>query len=421
MAQIKAIKALRYTKKAGEISDNVCPPYDIISDQERAALIKKSPYNLVELELPVGENRYDNAGKKLSDWIESGILKRDDKDGIFVYRERFYVKGKEYVFTGLICLVKLYEFSEKVVLPHEETLSKAKTDRFNLMKSTFCNFSSVYSLYLDPAGTIKNILKKTTSGQPEIEFNDNEGVTHMLWKIEEKAVVDTLIAAFSDKQLYIADGHHRYETALNFKKHLAEHNKLEGTTADSMMMTLVDMDDDGLVIFPTHRIVTGLKIDKKALLDKIKEDFEVCEYPDINKAEEVLASLKDKHAFAMYGGGDGFTLLVAKPHVDDIAFEGRSKAYSDLDVTVLHSLVLEKALGIDKQNMANQVNLRYTRSVNEAVERVKNGEGVLSFIINSTGIHEIKNVALAGDKMPQKSTYFYPKLKTGLVINRLVK
>jgi uncharacterized protein (DUF1015 family) len=418
------MKALRYTEKAGVLEDNVCPPYDIISKDERAALIAKSPFNLVNLELPVdedsaGEDKYAFAGKKLNEWINSGILAQDEKEGMFVYREQFSVKSKEYVFTGLICLVKLYEFSEKVVLPHEETLTKAKTDRFNLMKATYCNFSSVYSLYLDPAGTIREILKKAASAKPEHEFTDNEGVTHRLWKIEDKAELDALVKAFADKQLFIADGHHRYETALNFKKHLAEQNKLEGTNADSMMMTLVDMDDDGLVIFPTHRLIVDLDINKKELLDKISGDFDITEYPDISKAEEILEQAGDKHAYAMYDGGKGFTLLTAKPHVNGIIFENRSKAYSSLDVTVLHSLILEKGLGIDKQNMANQINLRYTRSSAEAVERVKKGECTLAFIINPTRIHEIKNVALAGDKMPQKSTYFYPKLKTGLVINKL--
>ncbi|HAN20553.1 MAG: hypothetical protein A2Y15_01050 [Clostridiales bacterium GWF2_36_10] len=419
MADIKTIKALRYTEKAGKLSDNVCPPYDIISNEERAALVENSPYNLVNLELPVGEDKYAAAGKKLAEWLDSGILARDEKEGMFVYREQFSVKSKEYVFTGLICLVKLYDFAEKVILPHEETLTKAKTDRFNLMNATFCNLSSVYSLYLDPTGIIKKILTDATSVKPEHEFIDNEGVAHRLWKIEDKNNLDMLIKAFSDKQLFIADGHHRYETALNFKKHLTEQNKLDGTTADHMMMTLVDMEDDGLVIFPTHRLITDLIINKKDLLEKVSENFEIIEFTDITKAEDILETYKDKHAFAMYDGGEGFTLLVAKPQVDEIIFEGRSKAYSSLDVTVLHSLVLEKALGIDKQNMANQINLRYTRSSEEAVLRVKKGECVLAFIINPTRIHEIKGVSLAGDKMPQKSTYFYPKLKTGLVINKL--
>ncbi|MDD4163715.1 MAG: DUF1015 domain-containing protein [Eubacteriales bacterium] len=424
MAEVRKIKALLYTEKAGRLEDNVCPPYDIISGEERERLIKRSPYNLVNLELPVDTfpdscDRYDEAGKKLSEWIQTGILGRDSKEGMFVYREKFSVKGREYTVTGLICLVKLYDFSEKIVLPHEETLSKAKTDRFNLMNATYCNFSSVYSLYLDPAGTIKRVLLKAVESKPEKEFTDEEGVTHLLWKIEDENELDTLIRAFSDKQLFIADGHHRYETALNFKKHLENQKKLSGTTADCMMMTLVDMDDEGLVIFPTHRLVTGLDIDKQELLEKISGYFDIQEYPDVSKAGEILEKFRNKHVFAMYDGGEGFTLLSAKPQVDDMVFESRSKAYSSLDVTVLHSLILENGLGIDKQNMANQINLRYTRSSEEAVERVRKGECSLAFIINPTQINEIKDVSLAGDKMPQKSTYFYPKLKTGLVMNQL--
>ncbi|HBR32693.1 MAG TPA: DUF1015 domain-containing protein, partial [Clostridiales bacterium] len=159
--------------------------------------------------------------------------------------------------------------------------------------------------------------------------------------------------------------------------------------------------------------------DKQELLEKISGYFDIQEYPDVSKAGEILEKFRNKHVFAMYDGGEGFTLLSAKPQVDDMVFESRSKAYSSLDVTVLHSLILENGLGIDKQNMANQINLRYTRSSEEAVERVRKGECSLAFIINPTQINEIKDVSLAGDKMPQKSTYFYPKLKTGLVMNQL--
>ncbi len=419
MAKIKPLKALRFTNKAGDISDNVCPPYDIINEEERLALIRRSPYNHVQLELPVGEDKYAQAGALLQEWISSGILQRDEEEGVFVYRESFFVKDKAYVFTGLICLTKLYEFSERVVLPHEETLSKAKTDRFNLMSATNCNFSSVYSLYLDEDNKISPILSKGTQSSPLYSFTDEEEVTHTLWKITDEQMISGLQAAFSDKQLFIADGHHRYETALNYKKHLESTGSLEGTTGDYLMMTLVDMDDKGLVIFPTHRLITGLSVDKEELLKKIEPDFYITEHKDITEVEETLGQYTHRHAFAMYDGGEGFTLLVAKEHVDEITYKDRSEAYARLDVTTLHTLILEKALGIDKENMAKQTNLRYTRSAQEAIDKVKSGECVLSFIINPTKIHEIKNVAQAGDKMPQKSTYFYPKLKSGLIINKL--
>jgi len=418
MAEIKPIRPLRYTKKINDIKSVVCPPYDIISDPEREALIGNSEYNIVRLEKPEGgENRYADAAKTLDEWIGKGILARDDKEGIFVYRERFTVKGKEYFFSGMICLVKLCEFSERIILPHEETLSKAKTDRFNLLKNTHCNFSSVYSLYLDEEKKIEKVLCKAQESAPEHEFTDGDGVTHSLWKIDDRDEIDFIVNEMRSKQLFIADGHHRYETSLNFRKYLKEHPEEDnGCDSEHILMTLVNMDNEGLVVFPTHRLIKDLPVDKEALKKKCSADFEIKELIGIENIEKTLEENRGVHAFALYTGGDTFTLFLRKDGAD---VEGRSKAYCDLDVTVLHTLILEKALGIDKENMANQINLRYTRSFEEAVKSVKDGESSAAFILNPTKVREIKSVALASDKMPQKSTYFYPKLITGLVINQL--
>jgi uncharacterized protein (DUF1015 family) len=228
-----------------------------------------------------------------------------------------------------------------------------------------------------------------------------------------------LVNAFADKQLFIADGHHRYETALNFKNHLAENGNPNGWEADSILMTLVDLEDDGLVVLPTHRLIRDLPMDKDAFLAKASTYFTATEYPDVTKAKEVLDTYKTKHAFGLYTGGEGFTLLVGNEKADALAVEGRSAAYADLDVTVLHTLLLEGVLGIDRENMAKQINLRYTRDEKEAVASVRSGDSTAAFLLNATSVEEIRAVAEAGDKMPQKSTYFYPKLKTGLVMNKM--
>ena len=416
MAVIRPIKALRFTNKAGDIASCVCPPYDIISPAEREELINKNQYNSVRLELPNGEDKYKTAGQTLNEWIEDGILARDEKEGIFVYRERFGVAAEKYELTGIICLVKLCDFSENIVLPHEETLKKAKQDRFDLMCATGCNFSSVYSLYNDESGVIADVINVNTATDPIYDFTDGEGVTHLLWKITDKKDISIIIGALADKQLFIADGHHRYETALNYRDHLKRSGKPVGG-ADYIMMTLVDMDDKGLVVFPTHRLITGIKVDREELKAKCADEF-TADIRPLADMDRDLDSGKDSKAFALYTGGDDYMLLKAKDCVKDLCIEGKSKAYCGLDVSVLHTLILEKALGIDKENMANQVNLRYTRSVEEAIGSVRNGESSAAFIINATKVSQIKEVALAGDKMPQKSTYFYPKLKTGLVINK---
>ncbi len=420
MATIKPIRAMHYTPKAGELSTCVCPPYDIVSDEEYNSLLEQNPYNLIRLELPKGgEERYEEAGRSLSAWLDAGILARDEEEGIYVYTETFAVEGITYSFTGLVCRVGLVPFAERVVLPHEETLSKAKTDRFNLMCATGCNFSSVYSLYRDKEGTIREIIKDSKALPVLAEFTDGEGVTHTLRKITEEDTVARLVNAFADKQLFIADGHHRYETALNFKNHLEQNGNPNGWEADSILMTLVDLEDDGLVVLPTHRLIRDLPVDKADFLAKASVYFTATEYPDVMKAKEVLNTCKNKHAFGLYTGGDGFTLLVGNEKADALFVEGRSAAYADLDVTVLHTLLLEGVLGIDRENMAKQINLRYTRDEKEAVRSVRDGESTAAFLLNATSVEEIRAVAEAGDKMPQKSTYFYPKLKTGLVMNKM--
>ena len=418
MANIKPIKALHFTEKAGAIETCVCPPYDIISADERAALIEKNQYNLVRLELPEGEDKYNKAGALLNEWYNDGIISRDEKEGIFVYREEFNVDGIDYCLTGIVCKVELCDFSERIVLPHEETLTKAKKDRFELMSATGCNFSSIYSLYNDESGVIAEVIAKKVQEEPIHKFTDEEDVTHILWKIECEDGINAIVNALAEKQLFIADGHHRYETALNFKKHCRENGILPaGSDVDHVMMTLVDMDDKGLVVFPTHRLIVDKDVDRDTIAAACAEDF----VTSIKPLDDLKAELKkgeDGKVFGLYTGGDDFLLMEFKPEKARI-IDNRSEAYSDLDVSVLHSLVLENALGIDKENMANQINLRYTRSMDEAIESVKNGKATGAFLINATKVSQIKAVALAGDKMPQKSTYFYPKLKTGLVMNAL--
>lgn len=420
MADIKPIKALHFTEKAGKIEECVCPPYDIISEEERAALIARNEYNLVRLELPAGEDKYNDAAKILNDWMNKGVLERDEKEGIYVYREEFAVEGIEYCLTGIICKVKLCDFSEKVVLPHEETLTKAKKDRFELMSATGTNFSSIYSLYNDESGVIAKVVNAKTEEAPIHRFTDDEEVTHTLWKIDDEFDIVKIVETLKDKQLFIADGHHRYETALNFRNHCNVSGMIpEGADVEHIMMTLVDMDDKGLVVFPTHRLVVDKEVDREEIETLCEKDFNTRVLP-LCDLKAALKRGEHGKVFALYNGGNDFLLMEFKEESKRI-IDNRSEAYSDLDVSVLHSLVLENALGIDKENMANQINLRYTRSMDEAIESVQNGKANAAFLINATKVSQIKAVALAGDKMPQKSTYFYPKLKTGLVMNVLKK
>jgi len=424
MAGIKGFKGLRYTKKAGDMNEIVCPPYDIISDKQRAEYLERNENNIIRLELPKGENAYKEAGDTLSSWLENGILKTDDKDAIYIYEMEFSANGVEnQKVKGFISLVKLEEFSKGIVLPHEETLSKAKTDRFNLMSETFCNFSQIYSLYMDEDNSTFNIVEGNSNRKADVEITDNDGVIHRLWSVYDSEVISKISDKFEDKKLYIADGHHRYETALNFHKHLCEKGVSNDESQSGFVcMMLVNMENDGLVVFPTHRIVRDLPdFDAQNVLEKCKEYFEISTEKTLDGLEKSLSDLykNGEKAFALYTGETGYNLLVLKEkNIIKKLLPSMSDAYCTLDVSILHSLVLERIFGIDKENMANQINLTYTRDFDEAISSVSTNNANCAFILNPTRVSEIRDVALANEKMPQKSTYFYPKLITGMVMNK---
>ena len=426
MADIRAFRGLRFTEKAGEISALTCPPYDIISEQQRLAYLEKNGNNIIRLELPRdGENPYAQAGETLKKWMNEEILKLDEKENIYVYEEEFDANGKRLKINGIICRVKIEEFSKGVVLPHEETLSKAKVDRFNLMDSTLCNFSQIYSLYNDNNCETQEIIDSTREMSCTNEFTDADNVTHRLWSISDESVINKLVQQFASRKLYIADGHHRYETSLNFRNSLRERGLAkEGDGCDYVMMMLVDMANPGLVVFPTHRLVRDLSVfDAQSVVDGCREYFDVSSETGVGNIEKKLGALYDegKHAFGFYCEGDEWILMVLKDEsVLTRLMPEKSKALRELDVSILHTLVLEKIMGIDAENMAKQINLYYTRSFDEALSEVRNGNAQCTFILNPTRVSEISEVAANGEKMPQKSTYFYPKLITGLVMNKLM-
>lgn len=434
MAVVKPFKGLRFDEKVVKnLSEVVCPPYDIIPEAMREALVSKNKFNMVNLELPKGENMYKNAAQILKKWQEDGVLKQDKRDAIYIYEEEFTVKGITKKIKGIICLVKLEEFSKGVVLPHEETLSKAKADRFNLMSTTYCNFSQIYSLYMDEGGASKNKIDSLSNKKADVQITTDDNIIHRMWLIDNKNEIEKLVKDFEVRQLFIADGHHRYETALNFKKKLIEDGVIKDDShlGNYVMMMLVDMENEGLVVFPTYRLIKDLSnFNIERILEGLdiqKEiagtfgHFSIEKKKGAKEIEKILEKNADKKVFAFYIGNDNFYLLTLndKDAMTE-ALPNKCCAYKDLDVAVLHSLILE-VLGIDKENMANQINLTYTRDLDEAINGVDSGKYQCSFILNSTKVSQIKDVALAGEKMPQKSTYFYPKIITGLVINKIME
>ncbi|MDR0804964.1 MAG: DUF1015 domain-containing protein, partial [Oscillospiraceae bacterium] len=364
MAQIKPFRALRYTEKAGEIKTLVSPPYDIIPPSDYGKYTGASAYNVIRAEHPSAaytENIYDNAAQFVKSAIAEGILAEDTDRSVYVYEIEY--SGKRV--KGFIPLVKLEEFSKGIILPHEETLSKAKADRFELMKATGANFSQIYSLYSDEGGTVSELLNKVSTRKPDIEFTDKDdnNNTHRLWAVTDTAVLTALETAFADKKLYIADGHHRYETAINYRNYLNELGTYAPKAAYIPMM-LVALENEGLTVLPTHRICRNLKdYNWDWVIEHVKGDFEVTPYLNREKGEVGLAEAykAGKTAFVYFTGNNNYTLLVLKDkgvmkkYLPDV-----SDALRGLDVSVLHTLILERLFGIDKANMAAGNNLSYT-------------------------------------------------------------
>lgn len=427
MADIKAFKALRYTD-AENLKNLVTPPYDIISEEAQKGYYEKDEHNVIRLEYGyVNEsdsdenNRYTRAEKCLNEWLSEGVLKTDDKNAFYIYEEIFSHNGEKKSFKGIFARVRLEEFEKRIILPHEETLSKAKADRFLLMEHTSCNFSPIYLMYLDEQRKIVDIINENSKKAPDISFMNEDGVLQNLWILDDEKEISAVEKGFLDKQLFIADGHHRYETALNFRNKMrAENPDFTGDEGFNFVMSfLIDMDNPGLVVYPTHRMLKNLNgFSEEKIIEELKECFIVEKIDDTHIEKGIFS--ENKKVFGFYTGKNYYYRLTLKD--DSLTVKDMPEAseyYRDLDVSVLHSMILEKYFGIDKENMANQKNLVYTRSYSEAINSVKSGEFQCSFIINATKIRQIKDISLNNEKMPQKSTYFWPKLVTGIVMNKL--
>ncbi|MFC1856075.1 DUF1015 domain-containing protein, partial [Thermodesulfobacteriota bacterium] len=380
-------------------------------------------------------NRYTRAASFLEQWLSEGALTQDESDSIYVYMQDYrMVDGTLKTRTGFIALAKLEDFSSGKILPHEKTLSGPKTDRLNLMKSCHCNFSQIFSLYSDKSLSIDQLIAKSIEGKnPDMDVTDVADIRHRIFRVSDAGTVSKVVSLMKDKRLFIADGHHRYETALNFRNYNSENGELPADSPyNYVMMYFANMDNDGLVVFPTHRVLFNLDNDQiNFLKSEVDTYFSVVDFP-FNKenelsvrdefAERLTAEGETKHAFGMYVKGDkSYHLLIAEDtqKIESVLRDDMDSSLRELDVTVLHSVIIDHLLGVGTKAQENQENLKYVKNVDKAIELVKDGDFQVTFLLNPTKIDQVKSVASAGNKMPQKSTFFYPKLLTGLVINKL--
>lgn len=427
MATIIPMKGLRYNASKVDANEVVTPPYDVIDANGQEGFYTKNPYNVIRLELGKvfpddneENNKYTRAAEFLREWISSGVLVHEDKPSVYLYEQEFEARGEKKIRSGFIAGVQANDYSKGEVLPHEETLPKHKADRLNLMKATLANFSPIFGLYADPGHTIETALNNAKGSQtPDAEVTDDQGVVNRLWVVSDENTVQTVVQQMTSKKIFIADGHHRYETAVNFGKEMSAQGR---PGFDYLMICLVNLYNEGLVVFPTHRVVKNIdNFDLNLLIDKLSDDFNVEEITGLS-LNEFITKLEtkgqDAHAFGLYANSQYYLIsLKDENRLDDLVLEGRSAAWRRLDVSILHTLILEKLLGIGSQQRADESNLVYLRDDEATKAAVDNGSAQLAFFMNSTRVEEVTDIATGGEKMPQKSTFFYPKVITGLVIN----
>ncbi len=419
MADVQPLRALHYDQSVvGPLADVVAPPYDVIDDAQRAALIARSPFNVVAVDLPRGEpDPYAAARELFESWQLQGAVVRDSEPAVWAHTQDYSGPGGETLTRrGFFCRVRIEDYGPGRVRPHERTHPGPKEDRLRLTRATRANVSPIFSLYSDPSQAAWNALSPATGQAPWGEVTDSDGTVHRLWRVSDPQAIAAVQAAAAGSELLIADGHHRYETMQAYAQEIGgegEHRYI--------LMCLVALEDPGLTVFPTHRLIRGLNDERQEALERsLQRDFEISE---IDVAEIAPAAVEHptllELGYINSRDGRAFRLRLKDQAIADAALPGYSEAYRHLDTGVLEALVLKGALGLSDDDIAHFNGLFYARDTAEALEMVRSGEYDAAFLMRPTPVAQVRDVAAAGENMPPKSTYFFPKLLTGLLFNPL--
>ncbi len=434
MPNIQPFEGLRYNlAQIGSLSDVVAPPYDVIDPALQDALYEKHPNNVVRLilnkMLPTDDeqnNRYTRSARELKNWKEEGVLQKDSKPAIYVYHEVFTANGKEYTRKGFMCGCEAVPFGEGMVFPHEITMSGPKLDRLMLTTACKTNFSQIFGLYPDEKNEVQNLLEEATLNLTPLEATDHLGVIHRMWVVDDQEVVAKVVEMMGPKPIFIADGHHRYETACNYRKQVREQGLL--TTdhpANHVLMVCVAMEDPGLIVLPTHRLFRNVKeFSQEDLFALLGDSFAITtvgEGPSAAaKAWTLIEMQDDQGTMALYTGKDRKWSLIrqteaGRAKMDEVAAE-RQPEWRALGVAILHRLVIDKLLGLEGHDKP-----KYVHEVAEVVENLENkaDEFPLAALVSPATVAQIQELSLVRERMPAKSTYFYPKLITGFVFKPL--
>ncbi len=426
MARVRTFRAWRYSHDQRDITPLTSPPYDVLSPAQRAEYAA-DPHNVVALELPEGPsdphvsgNRYDAARATWDSWRAEGVLAQDEHPCLYLLEQRFDLAGRALRRRAFIAEVGLEPFDAGIVLPHERTLPKALGDRFELTKATAANFSQIFGLFGDPDDSSDAIFDAGSRGEPIATATGKDGVESILWACRDTELAERFTALIADKQVFIADGHHRYTTALAYRDLVRADAAARGTfppadsNAEYVLMALVNMDDPDLAVLPYHRIADGRAFDAAAFKKGLERNFELSELASGHPGGVLEGH--DRAAFLVKTSADERPLLaVLRPDIDPVRALAvdRSASWKGLDVAILQELVLWPLLGIHPDHPDTLERLRFTNDAHAAMQAT--AEHDVAFILRPTKLSELRAVSLAGETMPQKSTYFYPKLLSGMV------
>ena len=433
--EVKAFNAFRFDpEKVGDAGSCISPPYDVINHDQQQRLYEKNEYNIVRLikgktsdKDDENNNQYSRACDLLNDWIQKGVLKEDTAEAIYGYVQDFDIAGQSFQRTSFIALAKLEDFG-KIVRPHEQILKGPTMDRLNLMRATSCRFGLIFMMYEDEQKIADNIIEQSLKKNPLIDFSDDQNVRHRLFAVTDKQETEAISDMMTGKSCIIADGHHRYTTGLTYAK--------ENPAAKYQMLAFTNTAHPGLIVLATHRVVNNIDdFDCEKFLTVLKQCFIITGFkfdlPDAKlKAKKNLLEAMEiefdnnKSTFGIYIGNNAFYLAVLSDNniMASVAAD-KSKAWQSLDVAVLHKLIIEKILDLDEEKVAQGGNLEYVKdtpnAINDLIAEIDSGKKQIALFMNPPKIQHIQDVADNGERMPQKSTYFYPKVYTGLTINKL--
>ena len=441
MAEIIPFRGILYNNnKIKNLADVVAPPFDVISEEEQISLHDSHPQNIIRLTLgktfetdTASNNRYTRSADSFNNWLLEGIVERDTEPAFYLTSMEFFYANNWVTRFGLIALIRLEPFEKGIVLPHEKTFSNIKSERLELMKACHANFSSIFSLYSDEENSILDQLKDIAHERtPDHFFTDKIGQKHRLWRITDRSLHQHVAETLKDEAIFIADGHHRYETALNYRNWAAaEHPDPDGDhPSNYVMMYLCSMADPGLIILPAHRMLDQIPADTRAsFIQKAKEyfDVETIPYKDggrkagLTQFISILESNTSKNCIGVFMKDfPELNLLILKPGIMERMFgDELPEVIRNIDVTVLTRLIFREILGFDRARLDNEKLIAYSSVAEEAIDAVAAGRHDMAFILNPTTIQQVRNIAEAGLIMPRKATYFFPKVITGQVMNRL--